>query len=180
MSGIAIFFGIVAVLTWMLAGRLWLTIWRNPEGVIFKNCMSVIVLIPYVGPFLYFFFRMPPPAPADLQQGRMNHNGRSQPLGNDYATLPSSGLSSGGRRQTASFVRTALILGTLLLMLLWPRAILLVLNDDPWGYRNAVGQRVGTISLLAVLVAGSVACSIGVWRVLIQPRLKRKKSSVVA
>ncbi len=180
MTGTGIFLGVVAVLTWAFAGRLWFTIWRSHEGVIFKVCMSIVVLIPFAGPFFYFFFRMPPPAPADLQQGHMNHYGQSMPLGNDYSTMGSSEPPSGGKRRVASMGRAAVILGTLLLVLLWPRALLLVRDGDPWGYRNAFGQRVGTISLLAVLTAGSVAYLIGVWKLWLRPRFKSKNSRGVA
>ena len=180
MSGIAITFGVVAVLTWALAGRLWFTIWGSSEGRIFKVCMSVVVLIPYVGPFFYFFFRMPPPAPAHLQQGRMNHYGQLTPLGNDYSTMSSASPTPGVGRQTALTGRVALIFGAIFLVLLWPRAILLVREGSPWGYRNPFGLQVGTISLLAVLTAGSVAYVIGVWKLLIQPRIKKKSSRGVA
>ena len=65
---------LVLVLTLSLSGAAtgacWVHIWRTPDHRFFKIASALIAALPFFGPIIYWFTRLPPSLPEDARAPR--------------------------------------------------------------------------------------------------------------
>lgn len=169
---------IVAVLAWAVSAVLVWFLWKSQEPLWFKIVGTLMAAIPFFGPFLYSFVRMPPRAPAHLR-ATMNHHGRggrfigfgSNRFNYDPVVESADSEEAGGpqgnrqsRRSLTNWEKVGLIVAFIFLLIYWTKALHYLASGNAWGHSNYWGQPVGTFLLVAVLLAGSVAFIAALWR----------------
>jgi len=169
---------IALVASWGISVYLALSLWRSVEPRWFKVVASLALAIPVFGPFLYFFLKMPPKLPMDLR-ATMNHygqGGRFSGFGGKRLNFDTSleedaisensnaGKSAEQEHTLNGWRKTGLLVAFILLAIYWTKAIRTFLAKDPWSHSNYWGQAVGTFLLIAILVVGSIAFLVIVWR----------------
>jgi len=160
-------------LSWIAAGFIWHSLWRTNETLAFKIFLSAVALLPFVGPFLFYFFLMPPRIPTYLQQSRANYYGTMYPVEPWHPRWQrrleqKRTVTKPPVRRWRPIQHAALGIALVVLIQYWLTAIYHYRQGDAWAYFNAWGLPVGTFLLLAVLLASSVvwltlASTVWIW-----------------
>ena len=98
---------IIAILAWAVSVVLVWALWKSGEPLWFKIVGTLVAAIPFFGPFLYSFVRMPPKAPVHLR-ATMNHYGKggrfigfgSNRFNYDPVVAPADSKKAGGSKTT--------------------------------------------------------------------------------
>jgi hypothetical protein len=183
---------VIALASFFLAVVLALHIWSTSEPKFFKALLTILVLVPILGPLAYFWIsRWPPSSPEVLRSNyrgqqldaELSNRGRSRSFYHvTEASLiekPQFKKSAKSRKirhsSSALFQRKGtrlsrgmffggLVLGAIFLAHFWLLTFLFISVGWPWGYPNYRGESVGTFLILSMLLVATPLYFILAWR----------------